>query len=175
MPDRTATFVELWTRAQPEVRRYVFMLVPRVADAEDVLQQTATQLWGKFDEYDPSQPFVPWAIKFAYYEVLSWRQRQARQRLVFSDKIVAQINDTISAESSLLEVRRRVLDRCLQKLTAKERALLLQRYSEHGAVQREAENAGVSPHKLYYLIDKLRGQLLKCIDTTMLQEGWQHG
>ena len=27
--------------------------------------------------------FVPWAIRFAYLEVLKWRQNQAREKLVF--------------------------------------------------------------------------------------------
>lgn len=74
-------FVQLWTRAQPEVRRYVLMLVPRAADAEDVVQETATGLWEKFEQYDPAQPFVAWAIRFAHLEVPKWRQRQARARV----------------------------------------------------------------------------------------------
>ena len=47
------------------------MLVPHKEDVDDVLQQTATRLWAKWDEYDVDQPFTPWAIKFAYFEVLS--------------------------------------------------------------------------------------------------------
>jgi RNA polymerase sigma-70 factor, ECF subfamily len=40
-------------------------LVPNVADAEDIVQQTAIALWEKFDAYDPAQPFTPWACRFA--------------------------------------------------------------------------------------------------------------
>lgn len=168
-------FVSLWTRYQPDVRRYVCMLVPKAADAEDVMQQTASRLWAKFEEYDSDRPFVAWAIGFAYHEVLSWRQRQARDRLVFSTKILDQLHATIGEESPLLEVRRRALDGCLEKLNEKERALLLRRYAEHGSVQREAKQSRVSPHKLYYAIVKLRTRLLACIDGTLRQEGWQNG
>ena len=175
MDDLTPEFVSLWTRYQPEVRRYVCMLVPGAADAEDVMQQTASRLWEKFEQYDSQRPFVPWAIGFAYHEILSWRQRQARDRLVFSEEILAQLHATIGEEASLLELRRNALDGCLQKLNADERSLLLRRYSEHGAVQREAERSKISPHKLYYVIEKLRARLLECIDRTMRLEGWQHG
>lgn len=175
MDDATSEFVSLWTRYQPEVRRYVSMFVRLAVDVEDVMQQTAASLWAKFGQYDRERPFVAWAMKFAYHEVLSWRQRQARDRLVFSDEVIAQLHDTIAEESPLLEVRRRALDGCLQKLSVQERSLLLRRYSEHGAVQEDAKQAKVSPHKLYYTIEKLRLRLLACIDGTLRQEGWQHG
>jgi RNA polymerase sigma-70 factor, ECF subfamily len=173
--DSAPEFVSLWTRYQPEVRRYVCKLVPAASDAEDVMQQTALRLWEKFNEYDSDRPFVAWAIGFAYHEVLSWRQRQARSRLVFSETILAQLHATIGEEASLLELRRKALDGCLQKVGAQERQLLLRRYSEHGAVQREAGESKTSPHKLYYAIEKLRARLMECIDAAMRQEGWQHG
>jgi RNA polymerase sigma-70 factor (ECF subfamily) len=173
--DAAPEFVSLWTRYQSEVRRYVCKLVPAAADAEDVMQQTALRLWEKFTEYDSDRPFVAWAIGFAYHEVLSWRQRQARNRLVFSEAILAQLHTTIGEESSLLELRRKALDGCLQKVDAQERERLLRRYSEHGAVQREAGESKTSPHKLYYAIEKLRARLMACIDAAMRQEGWQHG
>ena len=37
-------------------------------------------------------PFVPWAIRFAYLEVLKWRQKLAREKLVFSDALLEQPN-----------------------------------------------------------------------------------
>jgi len=167
-------FVSLWTRYQPEVRRYVCTLVPGAADAEDVMQQVAARLWEKFEQYDPERPFVAWAIGFAYHEVLSWRQRQARDRLVFSEEVLSQLHSTIAEESSLMELRRKALDGCLQKIDIRERELLLRRYSQHGSVQREAKKSNTSPHKLYYAIERLRTRLLACIDNTMRQEGWQH-
>mgnify|MGYP001458103238 FL=1 len=92
--DATSQFVKLWTRHQAEVERYVFMMVPRAADAAEVLQEVSVQLWEKWDKYDTSRPFVPWAIRFAYLEVLKWRQRQAREKLIFSDSLLQQLNDS---------------------------------------------------------------------------------
>ena len=139
------------------------------------MQQTASRLWEKFEQYDSQRPFVAWAIGFAYHEVLSWRQRKARDRLVFSEEILAQLDATIGEEASLLELRRRALDGCLEQLSTNERNLLLRRYSEHGAVQREAEQSQTSPHKLYYVIEKLRTRLLACIESRMQREGWLNG
>ncbi len=52
-------FLSLFLRSEREVFRYVAALVPNVADAEDIVQQTAIALWEKFDAYDPVQPFTP--------------------------------------------------------------------------------------------------------------------
>jgi hypothetical protein len=48
--------------------------------------------WEKWDEYDDMRPFVPCAIRFANLQVLKWRQREARERLLFSDMLVEQIH-----------------------------------------------------------------------------------
>lgn len=175
MSDSASEFVTLWTQAQPEVRRYISMLVIRPADSEDVLQQTAARLWEKFEEYDHERPFLPWAIRFAYMEVLSWRQKYARSRLVFSDETLSLISSSIVEESPLLEIRRQALDKCLQELSEKERSLLLKRYAEHGGVKQAAEDSRVNVNKLYYTIEKLRIRLLKCVDLRIKKEGWNNG
>lgn len=173
--DRTSEFVSLWTQWQPEVRRYVLTLVPLPTEADDVMQQTASRLWEKFGEYDRERPFVAWAIGFAYHEILSWRQRRARDRMVFSQGLLEQLHATATSEASLLELRRRALDGCLEKLSDAERELIVNRYREHGSVRREAERSDVRPHTLYHAIEKLRLRLLDCIDGTLRREGWQHG
>ncbi len=175
MQQVNAVFQELWLQAEPQVRRYVFFLLPRQADAEDVMQEVSIQLWRKLDEFDPEQPFVPWAIRFAYLEILKSRQRQARERVLFSEELVAQLNATIAEESPLLEVRRRALDSCLSKLSDGDRALLLDRYGQHGAVQQHAVRAGLDVRRLYYIVEKLRGRLLGCIEAALAREGWDHG
>ncbi len=99
---------------------------------------TALRLWEKFNEYDGDRPFVAWAIGFAYHEVLSWRQDKPAVDSCFRNRFSHKLHTTIGEEASMLELRRKALDGCLQKVDAQERELLLRRYSEHGAVQREA-------------------------------------
>ncbi len=170
--DATSQFVRLWTRHQAEVERYVFMMVPRAADAAEVLQEVSVQLWEKWDKYDTTRPFVPWAIRFAYLEVLKWRQRQAREKLIFSDSLLQQLNATVDEEAPLTEARNRALETCLTKLTEQEKKWVHLRYGRHGAVKEEAERRGINLHKVYYAIEKIRGQLLDCIEQTLRREGW---
>lgn len=174
MSDSGTEFVRLWTQHQNEVRRYVFMLLPRKTDADDVLQETSASLWTKFEEYDTSKPFVAWAMRFARIEVLRFRQKQSREKLVFSDEVFELLCTTVIGEASMLEERRRALDGCLQKLNNDERQVLLDRYASRSTIRERAERDGVSVHKLYYLVEKLRGQLLECITATLKRDGWKY-
>ena len=48
---RQQRFLSLFLRSEREIFRYVAALVPNVADAEDIVQQTAIALWEKFDAF----------------------------------------------------------------------------------------------------------------------------
>ena len=170
--DPTSDYVRLWTRHQAEVERYIFMMVPGSADAAEILQDVSVLLWQKWDAYDVARPFVPWAIRFAWLEVLKWRQKQAREKLVFSDDLLEQLNSTLESESPLVEARRNALHSCLQKLSENQKKWIQLRYGRHGAVKEEAEREGMSLHKVYYLLEKVRENLLECIGRSLRKEGW---
>ena len=70
--DAQAQFLRLFLSSERELFRYVTALVPNVGDAEEIVQQTAVELWKKFDQYDPQQPFAPWACRFAINIVKQW-------------------------------------------------------------------------------------------------------
>src|SRR4029077_21072005 len=70
--DPQAQFLRLFLPAERELFRYVAALVPNVGDAEEIVQQTAVELWKKFDQYDARQPFTPWACRFAINIVKQW-------------------------------------------------------------------------------------------------------
>ena len=71
-----------------------------------------------------------------------------------------------------MEARRKALDSCLAKLNDQQRRWIDLRYGRHGAVKEEAEKTGVSLHKLYYALEKIRTQLLDCVDGNLRKEGW---
>ncbi|MGY8643911.1 MAG: sigma-70 family RNA polymerase sigma factor [Verrucomicrobiales bacterium] len=165
-------FVRLWTRHQAEVGRYVFSMIPRQADAEVVLQDVSILLWKKWDKYDAERPFVPWAIRFAYLEILKWRQKLAREKLVFSDSLLEQMHSQYDKEMPLMEARRGALTKCLELLNEQQRKWVQLRYGRHGAVKEEADKTGISMHKIYYALEKIRDQLQLCIEERLQKEGW---
>ena len=60
-PDRHAEFLRAFTAHEPAVRAFARRLVPRRADADDVMQEVAVVLWEKFSEFRQGGDFKAWA------------------------------------------------------------------------------------------------------------------
>ncbi|QDT44642.1 RNA polymerase sigma factor [Gimesia alba] len=70
-------FLRVFLANEREIQRYVAALIPARADAQEIVQQTAILLWEKFDKYDRSRPFAPWACRFALNVSRQWPARRA--------------------------------------------------------------------------------------------------
>jgi RNA polymerase sigma-70 factor (ECF subfamily) len=168
--DVTEKFVALLAASEHEIYRYVFALVPRTEDARDIAQETAVALWRKFDEYNPAEPFVPWACRFAYFEVLKYRKQQRHQGALVSDEAFAALVAERSACDPILDNRARALSRCLEKISAADRRLLEQRYQSRATVRQMADDTGRNIHTLYKALERIRRWLFECIDQALTAE-----
>src|SRR5262249_55656811 len=73
------------TALQRRLHLYTTTLIGHAADAEDVLQEANRVMWEKLDDYEPGTSLAAWAYKIAYFEVLTFRKRKARDTLRFAD------------------------------------------------------------------------------------------
>ena len=169
--DQTAEFVRLWTQYHRDVERYVYSMIPRSVDAAEVVQVVSVKLWEKWENYDHERPFLPWAMRYAWLEIIKWRQRLARETLVFSDELLQQMHSSHEELDPVMEVRRKILSECLQKLNEEDRELVRLRYGRHGAIKEEADRTGKKMHVLYYALERIRVQLLNCIEQNTNREG----
>src|SRR6185503_20860884 len=109
-------FLSLFLRSEREIFRYVAALVPNVTDAEDIVQQTALALWEKFDAYDSSQPFTPWACRFALNKARQWIERRQRWQTLLEGGLVEELAQRREELRLELDVRLKHLEGCLSKL-----------------------------------------------------------
>lgn len=170
-PIDTEEFVKLLAQYDREVFRYIFTLLPERAAAEDVLQETAAALWRKLPQYDRDQPFLPWAFRFAHLEVLKHRKRTSRHPLLFDDALLAELAERRAHDQSLLEMRRKALDVCLDSLAAEERRLIESRYVATQTVAELAEQTSTPVKRLYNALDRIRRRLMECIRRRLREEG----
>jgi RNA polymerase sigma-70 factor, ECF subfamily len=161
-------FVRLLLLHQNDLLRYILPLVGDLDDAQDVLQETATDLWRKFDQYDPQQPFLPWAKRFARNEVLMHHRKRRRYTFLTED-LIATLVEQQSEHDRQAERRRQALRDCLEKLPEADRLLLDQRYAAAGAtIQQLAADTGATANVLYKALARIRRQLLDCVDRTLV-------
>ena len=124
--DRAAAqqrFLSLFLRSEREVFRYVAALVPCVADAEDIVQQTALALWEKFDAYDPAQPFTPWACRFALNKARQWIERRQRWQALLAGGLADELARRREELRPEWESRLLHLEGCVNRLPEDQRAL----------------------------------------------------
>ena len=172
MPEDThATFAKLYASVHLPLLRYVMTMLPNRAIAEDIVQETAKNLWEKFDQYDPKQPFLPWARKFAYFETLNQRRKLAVRRKYFCSDLVETFADEREQADPALDQQREALGECLAKLDGPARELLLERYAKERSLTDVAASMARSRNSLYVMMHRIRQKLADCVTRQIDREG----
>ena len=169
--DNYEAFVEIFTRHEADLRRFVRSLMPSWHDADEVMQQVALVAWRKFDQFDRDTDFVRWACVIARFEALAYRRKMARDKLVFRDDLI-----TLMAEEAERETEERVrendaLEGCLKKLPEGQRKLVTLAYTPGMSTKELAEAAGVKPGTFYMRLNRIRKSLQECIEQNLAREG----
>jgi RNA polymerase sigma-70 factor (ECF subfamily) len=167
---RSGAFVQQLTGCQSRLYAYVCALLGGSADAGDVLQETNLVLWSKADEFDPQRPFLPWAYRFAYLQVLAHRKRRQRSRLVLDDLLLEQVAQEYHRHDADADGQLAALDGCVGKLAPEQRDLLTRRYTHNESVMSLADRLGQSPNVVSASLYRIRKALLRCLEATLARE-----
>jgi RNA polymerase sigma-70 factor (ECF subfamily) len=157
-------FLSLFLRSEREIFRYVAALVPNVADAEDIVQQTALALWEKFDSYDPNQPFTPWACRFALNKTKQWIERRQRWQALLEGGLVEELAQRREELRPEIEMRLKHLEGCFNKLPAEQRSIVEGYYYRRDGIEKLAEQSGRTVAATYKTLQRIRQALQVCIE-----------
>jgi RNA polymerase sigma-70 factor (ECF subfamily) len=164
-------FLSLFLRSEREIFRYVAVLVPNVADAEDIVQQTALALWEKFDAYDPNQPFTPWACRFALNKARQWIERRQRWQTLLEGGLVEELAQRREELRPELEVRLKHLEGCLNKLPEEQRSLVEGYYYRRDTIEKLSMASSRTVAATYKTLQRVRQALQNCIEDAAKPEG----
>jgi RNA polymerase sigma-70 factor (ECF subfamily) len=162
-PERIELLVRLLSRHQEDLFRYIFALLPNEEDARDVLQETSVALYRKFAEYDTAKPFLAWANRFAYLEVLKQRERNQRGARLLGRELVERLAREREQHEPVLEARLRSLEDCLQELNSADQELIRHRYQGKMSVEEMVQRLGTSRRTLFRNLDRIRRLLFECV------------
>ena len=138
-------------------------LLGRSSDVEDVLQATNLELWAKASDYDCTRPFLAWAYRFAYLQVMAHRKRHARDRLLFDDELLGQIASEFARQDEHAEFQLEALAACLESLPPKQRELIDRRYKSGHSVTVMAAETGGDVNNVSAALYRVRKLLADCI------------
>src|SRR5215204_2423867 len=163
-------FLSLFLRSEREIFRYVAAMVPNVADAEDIVQQTALVLWEKFDAYDQSQPFTPWACRFALNKTRQWLERRQRWQALLEGGLAEELARRREELRPELDSRLRHLEGCLRKLPAEQLSLVEGFYYRRDGIGNLAASSGRTVAATYKMLQRVRLALQACIENSAKPE-----
>jgi RNA polymerase sigma-70 factor, ECF subfamily len=165
--DRYDEFVDLFSRNAKGVYGYIYAMLPHWEDADDVFQETSRVLWQKFIAFKSGTSFFAWAREIARYQVLSFRRRERRSRVTFTDAFVDAVAATADASVERLEAEQRALADCVETLKPREREIILLRFSQEATTKSVAEQLGMTTDAVYKAISRVQTVLLKCIEQAL--------
>lgn len=163
-PTRYDEFVDLFSRNARRIYGYIFTLLPRWADADDVFQETSRVLWQRFSEYRSGTNFFAWARQVARFQVLFFRQRQQRSRITFSGEFLEAVAATVEETADRCEAEQIALAECLDQLKAQQRDIVLSRFAPDATTKSVAAQLGMTTDAVYKALGRIQTTLLKCIE-----------
>ena len=161
--------INLVTANYEQLRRYVYTLLPHEEDTKDVMQEVCISISRKFAEYDRSRPFLPWACRFAYLKVLKFHEQQRPRRMV---KLPTEVLELLAIareeEEPVLAERLVALEKCLGKLSDRDRRLIEARYVDRTPTDEIATSFSQSRRTMFRNLERVRRLLFDCVDRSVV-------
>lgn len=156
-------FVQRLTASQRRLYAFIRSQVYSRNDADEVMQQTSTVLWEKYESFRPDGDFVRWACGIARLEVLSHFRNRRRLRVVFDENVAEAVGDRLAAAAEEVDLRLDMLIECMKELVIRDRDLIERHYRSEQSVTEIAAALGLSESSVYKRLSQSRDALYECI------------
>lgn len=160
---RTEVFLSLLMANQRRINSYILSLVPNFSDADDIMQETITVMWRKFESFRIGTDFVSWGLKVAYYCILNYRKQKEKEKFVFSEDLFRQISEIAKEKQSETDDRIKYLRRCIEKLQSADQRFLKARYELNSDVKSLAVQMDRSVQYVYKHLARIHCALNQCV------------
>ncbi len=164
-------FLSLLMANQRRINSYILSVVPNFSDADDIMQETTSVMWKKFDGFEVGTDFAAWGLKVAYYCILDFRKKKGKDRLVFSENIFQQISETAKEKQDKTDDRIGHLRQCIEKLKSGDQRLLKARYELNYNANNLAVQLDRSIQYVYKHLARIHHTLNLCVKRALREEG----
>ena len=167
---RREEFVRLFQQYERGLYGYILSLVPDVAAAAEIGQDTSLLLWKEFNRSGTIRDFGAWARTIAYYQVLTYRKTINRERLHFDSELLDVLADRATARWDDLVARQNHLMDCLSQLSEFKQQVIRLCYRFEMTAKAIAEQLGRKVAVVEKTLVRSRLALRQCIETAMRRE-----
>jgi RNA polymerase sigma-70 factor (ECF subfamily) len=167
-PDAASERAQLaidWERARTAVFAQLLAGIGSFHDAEDVLQEVAVSVAKNYGSYDPSRPFIAWALGITRNHMLMYFRKHHHDRLVFNDQLMTMIGRHLEEScEEPADQRREALYECLKRLDTRQRRLIEMRYSGGMRIDAISKSLGKSITAVKGSLHRVRRFLERCVN-----------
>lgn len=156
-------FLGLITEFQGRLFGFLLSLLGDPDQANEVLQETNLVLWKKSDEFRSGSDFKAWSFRVAHFQVMAFRQRQVRDRLVFDDAALEQITCEAGIRDEAYEERMKHLESCIVSLPDRSREVLGKFYEGGESLTAIAEALKSTANAVGQMLFRIRKSLVECV------------
>lgn len=166
--ERHNLFSELIARYHSPLYAYIFAVVKRQEDAEDVFQSVCLVLWRKFHTFQPEDNFFSWARQTAKYVLYSFLRHKNNLLSCSNEELLDALAETISdAHGDGVERHVAALRRCKERLSVADEELLQLRYVDALSIHAIAERLQRLQPSVCRSLNRIRRRLLECIQAEL--------
>jgi RNA polymerase sigma-70 factor (ECF subfamily) len=154
----------LVARHQVKAVRTAWLITRDPGLAEDIVQDAFLKAFRAMRTFDATRPFEPWFLRSVVNASVKIMQRSARQVEVGdeSDEALlaelAQRIEPVEAQVESIEVQNQIWD-AMQKLSPRQRAVVVQRYFLEMSEKEMAEEAGSAVGTVKWMLNAARERL----------------
>jgi len=165
--DHTLQVQRLFVQHQQVVLYYVLTIVPDLADAQDIVQETFLTITRKAETYTLGTNFPAWACTTARYQALQFQRTRTRAAARLDDDVLEMLYSEDAPLHDSLEPRTDALKNCLDRLTPKALELIRLRYHLGQLPEDIATTVGWTPNSVRVALTRAREILRTCVERTL--------
>lgn len=159
-----AEFLRQLAKNYRELYALATVIVGSHDDVDDVIQEVCVVLWENREKFPEIADFRKWARTITSNIARTCARKQRRRRGGgLDDQTLACVIQMRLASSELLELRREVLQSCLNKLPASDRGFLMDCYRTPTSLTELAVRKGRTVSMIYSKLKRLRRLLVNCV------------
>ena len=157
-------YLRLLAQHERWLATYVYSLVARCHDADDILQEVKVTLWKQFSKFEQGTNFRAWARTVATNQVLNHRRAARKHEAVsVEEDFIEAIAAEIDRQSDALDRKTDALRFCVQKLPDGHRKMVQWRYFDECSINEIADRTQRTADAVYRLLSRIRAVLNECV------------
>jgi RNA polymerase sigma-70 factor (ECF subfamily) len=165
---KTEQFIHLLSSNHYRIYAFIQSLVVNESDADDIMQDTSTIIWKKFDSFKAGTDFVAWGITIAKYRVLEYQKKKKGYAL--SEETLQLLADESERMMPQLESKFQALKDCVSKLNEQDKTILNLRYTYSYSAKMIARRIGTTINMVYRNMSRIKLLLTQCVHRRLSAE-----